>query len=64
MKQLIFGRDSTEVLEALKLYDYLKDAGMLEEITLKAKIAANKNYISKTAEDIVSMEKQLAEIQK
>ena len=64
MKSLIFGRDSDKVVEAILLYEYLEDAGMLEEISLKAKIAANKNYIAKTAEKTVSMEKQLAKIQK
>jgi hypothetical protein len=59
----IFGRPSDKVLEAIELYEFLEAGGLLEEISLKARIAANKKCISKTIEDTISMQRQLEKLQ-
>lgn len=59
----IFGRPGDKVLEAIELYEYLEAGGLLEEISLKARIAANKKHISETLEDTASLEKQLEKLQ-
>ena len=58
MTSYIFGEPTDKVLEAIKLYRYLQDNGMLEKVMLEINIERSKQRIAKELENLNNLERQ------